>query len=83
MYPNSNLLGIDCHPGLALSLAGGKFTPMTSFAKRAFGVVLLLICGAFAGGCSTRSPKESSISWDKPADWENQVPGMESNAFTH
>jgi hypothetical protein len=55
---------------------------MTSFAKRVLGV-LLLLGGALAGGCTTQSPKASSISWDKPADWENQIPGMESNAFTH
>lgn len=44
---------------------------------------LLLAAGLLAGGCSIGSQKESSISWDRPADWENQVPGMETNAFTH
>lgn len=55
---------------------------MISFVRIALGAVLLAL-GALAGGCSTQSPKESSISWDKPADWENQIPGMDTNAFTH
>jgi hypothetical protein len=55
---------------------------MTSYAKPAFGC-LLLVLGLLAGGCAVQSAKDSSIGWDRPADWENQIPGMESNAFTH
>ena len=45
---------------------------------------LLLVLAAFAaaalGGCVMQSPKDSSISWDKPSGWENTLPGMQSNA---
>lgn len=37
---------------------------------------LLLACGALATGCSTNSPKQSSIPWSQPAAWEGQIPGM-------
>ena len=38
--------------------------------------LLLLALGALLGGCSTRSPKDTSIPWSRPADWEGQMPGM-------
>jgi len=27
-------------------------------------------------GCEEKSPYDSSIPWSRPADWENQMPGM-------
>ena len=37
---------------------------------------LLLALGALVGGCSTNSPKQTSIPWSRPAGWEGQIPGM-------
>ncbi len=65
-----------------MDLPPPTFLTMTSYAKPAFGC-LLLVLGLLAGGCAVQSAKDSSIGWDRPADWENQIPGMESNAFTH
>ncbi len=48
---------------------------MTSASK--FLLTLLLVgCGALITGCSTNSPKQSSIPWSQPAAWEGQIPGM-------
>lgn len=44
--------------------------------KKPIGVLLLLAFGSLLGGCSTRSAKESSIPWSRPAGWEGQIPGM-------
>lgn len=38
--------------------------------------VLLLSIGAILAGCSTNSPKQTSIPWSRPAGWEGQIPGM-------
>ncbi len=38
--------------------------------------LLLLAVGTFVGGCSTNSPKQTSMPWSKPAGWEGQIPGM-------
>ena len=38
--------------------------------------LLLVVLGALLGGCTMRSPKDTSIPWSRPADWEGQVPGM-------
>jgi hypothetical protein len=38
--------------------------------------VLLIALGSFLAGCSTDSPTDSSIPWNRPADWEGQIPGM-------
>ncbi len=40
--------------------------------------LLLLAAAAFVAGCSTETPKDSSIPWSRPANWEHQVPGMGS-----
>ena len=37
---------------------------------------LLLATMALWGGCSMQSQHDSSIPWNKPADWEGQIPGM-------
>lgn len=38
--------------------------------------LLLLAFAALAAGCSTNSPKQTSIPWSRPAGWEGQIPGM-------
>ncbi len=38
--------------------------------------LLLLTLGALFTGCTTRSSKDSSIPWSRPADWEGQIPGL-------
>jgi hypothetical protein len=48
---------------------------MTTFQKTIL-VVLLASFGAILTGCSTNSPKRSSIPWSQPAGWEGQIPGM-------
>lgn len=53
--------------------------------KASFNIFLgLVILGlaALAGGCSTQTPKDSSIPWGQPATWENEVPGM-GTGFEH
>ncbi len=42
--------------------------------KKLLGCLLLLLIGLTAGCMS--SPKDSSIPWSRPADWEGQIPGM-------
>ncbi len=44
--------------------------------KKTLLVVLLAAVGAIVTGCSTNSPKRSSIPWSQPAGWEGQIPGM-------
>ncbi|MCW5549795.1 MAG: hypothetical protein KIT44_12595 [Opitutaceae bacterium] len=44
--------------------------------RRPLLVVLLLALGAIFSGCTTRTNKDSSIPWSRPADWEGQIPGM-------
>jgi hypothetical protein len=51
---------------------------MTSLRKLSVGLILLVI-GAALGGCSMQSPRDSSIPWAQPTNWESQLPGMESN----
>ena len=48
---------------------------MNSFTTRA-AALLLLALGAILAGCSTQTPTDSSIPWNRPANWEGQVPGM-------
>ena len=37
---------------------------------------VVLALGSLAAGCSTNSPKQTSIPWSRPAGWEGQIPGM-------
>lgn len=49
-------------------------SPTTRF----FLCALLLLAGCgFLAGCAISSQKDSSIPWNKPADWEGQIPGMD------
>lgn len=38
--------------------------------------IFALAALAYLAGCSIQSQKDSPIPWEKPADWEGQVPGM-------
>jgi hypothetical protein len=51
---------------------------MPSF-KKCVAALLLIAFGALLGGCSLSSQKDSAIPWNKPADWEGQIPGMGTN----
>jgi hypothetical protein len=48
---------------------------MNSPTKRVL-AVLLAALGAVLAGCSLNTPTDSSIPWNRPADWEGQIPGM-------
>lgn len=48
---------------------------MTSLTRSVFALLILAV-GALVGGCSTQSPKQTSIPWSRPAGWEGQIPGM-------
>jgi len=50
---------------------------MNSFARSTL-LLLVLAAAALAGACSTQTPTDSAIPWSRPANWENQVPGMGS-----
>jgi hypothetical protein len=38
--------------------------------------LLLATLAAIFAGCSTNAPKQSSIPWSRPQNWEGQIPGM-------
>ncbi len=48
---------------------------MTSLNKPLL-ALLLATLALIAAGCTTNTPKESSIPWSRPAGWEGQIPGM-------
>jgi hypothetical protein len=53
---------------------------MISF-KKTLCSLLLLAFVALMAGC-TSAPRDSSIPWSRPADWEGQIPGMSGNTIT-
>jgi hypothetical protein len=44
--------------------------------KKSALALLLLMFGAILGGCTSKTAKDTSIPWSRPADWEGQMPGM-------
>ena len=40
--------------------------------------LLTLALGAILTGCTTKTSKDSSIPWSRPASWEGGIPGMGS-----
>jgi hypothetical protein len=42
--------------------------------------LLLLLIGAALAGCQMQSPKDSSIPWAQPTNWESTLPGMENSS---
>ncbi|MDB6170135.1 MAG: hypothetical protein JWM88_2999 [Verrucomicrobia bacterium] len=39
-------------------------------------LALLVFVAALLGGCTSKTEKDTSIPWSRPADWEGQIPGM-------
>ena len=48
---------------------------MNSF-KKPILALLLVVFGALLGACTSKTSKDTSIPWSRPADWEGQMPGM-------
>ncbi len=47
--------------------------------KRVAHSILLALAGftvLLGAGCATKDPADSSIPWNRPATWEDQIPGM-------
>jgi hypothetical protein len=53
---------------------------MSSPKKSLLGLLLLALV-ALTAGCMS-APRDSSIPWSRPADWEGQIPGMSGTAVT-
>jgi len=51
---------------------------MPSLKNYAIGAVLFVTLAVWSG-CSMESQRDSSIPWNRPADWEGQIPGMGTN----
>lgn len=44
---------------------------------RAILALLLVASGLFLfSGCEKKSPYDTSVPWTRPADWEQQLPGV-------
>jgi len=52
---------------------------MSSFLRLVLPLLAVLGGALAAGGCSINSQKDSAIPWNRPADWEGQIPGMGTN----
>ncbi|QYM80548.1 hypothetical protein K0B96_08060 [Horticoccus luteus] len=48
---------------------------MNITARTALALVLIGL-GSLLAGCTTKTAKDTSIPWSRPADWEGQIPGM-------
>ena len=44
--------------------------------KQPIFLLLLLTWGAMLGACTSKTAKDTSIPWSRPADWEGTMPGM-------
>ncbi len=53
---------------------------MSSPKKSVFALLLLAFI-ALSAGCMS-APRDSSIPWSRPADWEGQIPGMSGTSVT-
>jgi hypothetical protein len=49
--------------------------------KKTLCSLLLFAFALLASGCLS-APRDSSIPWSRPADWEGQIPGMSGNTIT-
>ncbi len=38
--------------------------------------LLAVLFTLIAAGCTSRTARDSSIPWSRPANWEGQIPGM-------
>ncbi len=43
--------------------------------------LLALALGSLLAGCVSTPTTDSTIPWNRPADWENQIPGMSTNGM--
>lgn len=46
--------------------------------KKLLLALLTLAFGAILGGCTTKTARDTSIPWSRPASWEGGIPGMGS-----
>ena len=44
--------------------------------QKALLALLIATFALLATGCTTKTSKDTSIPWGRPASWEGQVPGM-------
>jgi len=49
---------------------------MKKFLRIVFGLTVLASGLMLFSGCEEKNQYDSSIPWSRPADWENQMPGM-------
>jgi hypothetical protein len=38
--------------------------------------LLFIFLGTLLAGCTTRTNRDTSIQWSRPANWEGQIPGL-------
>jgi hypothetical protein len=63
---------------LQLTSAAVRLPPMNSVKKPLLFALLVVAFGSLFAGCV--APKsDSTIPWNRPAEWEGQIPGMTSN----
>jgi hypothetical protein len=62
----------------ASSIFRTRFTSDMKLFARAFLTALSLAGAFFAAGCTSKTDRDTSIPWSRPAGWEGQVPGMGS-----
>lgn len=44
--------------------------------KKAVAAVLLVTVGLLISGCTSKTSRDTTIPWSRPAGWEGQIPGM-------
>ena len=62
---------------LASRQAGAYFPRRMNPSLKRVAAILLVVLGTVLAGCAIDAPADSSIPWNRPADWEGQIPGME------
>ena len=79
---NAYLLKLTTYHFLPCRLAQRPFTrinlPIMNSLKRPVFLLILAAFGAMLAGCTSKTSKDTSIPWSRPADWEGQIPGMGS-----
>ena len=44
---------------------------------KTFALWAMLAAGAvLEAGCASRNPDEAPLTWSRPAEWENRIPGL-------
>lgn len=44
--------------------------------KNRFLLLLTIAVGTLLAGCTSRTGRDTSIPWSRPANWEGQIPGL-------